>query len=97
MQFKDAAYEILKKDSKPLHYNEITNKAITAGLLETTGQTPHATMGALLYTDTLNAKSRFRRGDQKGTFALKDTAHPVSINKSRRYRRKSARIYTSIC
>jgi restriction system protein len=79
MQFKDAAYEILKKESKPLHYNEITNKAIAAGFLETTGQTPHATMGALLYTDTLNAKSRFRRGDQKGTFALKASA-PTGID-----------------
>ncbi len=78
MQFKDAAYEILKSSGTPLHYNTITDKAITAGLLETTGETPHATMGALLYTDTLNANSRFRRGDQKGTFALKATA-PTGI------------------
>jgi hypothetical protein len=78
MQFKDAAYEILKSSGKPLHYNTITDQAIVAGLLETTGQTPHATMGALLYTDTLNADSRFRRGDQKGTFALKATA-PTGI------------------
>jgi restriction system protein len=79
MQFKDAAYEILQKTNKPLHYSEITDQAIAAGLLETTGQTPHATMGALLYTDTLNAKSRFRRGDQRGTFALKVTA-PTGID-----------------
>lgn len=38
MQFKNAAYEILKKESKPLHYNEITNKAIAAGLLESVGK-----------------------------------------------------------
>lgn len=74
MQFKDAAFEILKKENKPLHYNEITNKAIAAGLLESVGKTPHATMGALLYTNTLNTNSRFRRGDQKGTFALKTSA-----------------------
>ena len=79
MQFKDAAYEILKEADKPLHYNAITDQAIKAGLLETTGQTPHATMGALLYTDTLDANSRFRRGDQKGTFALKATA-PTGID-----------------
>jgi virulence-associated protein VapD len=78
MQFKDAAYEILKSSGTPLHYSAITDKATKAGLLETTGQTPHATMGALLYTDTLNANSRFRRGDQKGTFALKATA-PTGI------------------
>jgi len=78
MQFKDAAYEILKKAGKPLHYNEITEQAIAAGLLETSGKTPHASMGALLYTDTLNPDSRFRRGADKGTFALK-VAPPADI------------------
>jgi restriction system protein len=71
MQFKDAAYEILKSTDKPLHYNEITDKALSKGMLSTTGLTPHSTMGALLYTDTLKSNSRFRRGDKKGTFALR--------------------------
>lgn len=79
MQFKDAAYEILKQVGKPLHYNEITERALTANLLETAGQTPHATMGALLYTDTLKLDSRFRRGDEKGTFTLKAPA-PIGIH-----------------
>lgn len=70
MQFKDAAFEILKAAGKPLHYNEITDLALQKGILETAGLTPHATMGALLYTDTLKENSRFRRGDEKGTFAL---------------------------
>jgi len=59
MQFKDAAYEILKVVGKPLHYNEITDLALKNGILETAGQTPHATMEALLYTDTL--KEAFRQ------------------------------------
>ena len=71
MQFKDAAYEILKREGKPLHYTHITDLAISAGILDTSGQTPHASMGALLYTDTLKPDSRFRRGDEKGTFTLK--------------------------
>jgi hypothetical protein len=50
MQFKDAACEILKEAGKTLHYNEITDLALQKGLLDTTGLTPHATMGALLYT-----------------------------------------------
>lgn len=91
MQFKDAAYEILKKETKPLHYNEITTKAIAEGLLESVGKTPHATMGALLYTDTLNASSRFRRGDQKGTFALKATA-PTGIDQQIELIQKKVRL-----
>jgi hypothetical protein len=70
MQFKDAAYEILKEVGKPLHYSEITNISLQKNILDTAGLTPHATMGALLYTDTLKENSRFRRGDDKGTFAL---------------------------
>src|SRR5687768_1869828 len=79
MQFKDAAYDILKQENKPLHYNEITNKAIAAGILEYSGQTPEATMGALLYTDTLKENSRFKRGDQRGTFTLRASG-PTGID-----------------
>jgi restriction system protein len=74
MQFKDAAYEILKKAGQPLHYKEISARAKAAGFLETAGQTPEATMGAQLYTDTLDPDSRFRRGDIRGTFTLKITS-----------------------
>jgi len=80
MQFKDAAYEILKEAGEALHYNEITKRAFEANLLSTTGQTPHATMGALLYTDTLKENSRFRRGDMKGTFTLR-TEPPSNIQR----------------
>ena len=76
MQFKDTAYQILIEAGEPLHYNEITDRALAAGILATTGQTPHATMGALLYTDTLNEKSRFKRADQKGYFTLKEAPPP---------------------
>ena len=65
MEFKDAAYEILKKSGQPLHYKEIAARAKEAGLLETLGRTPEATMGAMLYTDTINPDSRFRRGDER--------------------------------
>jgi restriction system protein len=78
MQFKDAAYEVLKEAGKPLHYNEITELAKKKGILDTEGQTPHATMGALLYTDTLKENSQFRRGDEKGTFTLQVTT-PIGI------------------
>jgi len=74
MQFKDAAFEILKETAEPLHYNTITNMALEKGIITTMGLTPHQSMGALLYTDTLKPNSRFRRGDIKGTFALRETA-----------------------
>lgn len=80
MQFKDAAYIILKEAGEPLHYNEITVRALNKGILETSGQTPNASMGALLYTDTLKENSRFRRGDQKGMFTLR-TEPPSDIQK----------------
>ena len=73
MQFKDAAYEVLKKANQPLHYKEIAFRAKADGLLESSGKTPEATMGAQLYTDTLDPNSRFRRGDVRGTFSLKNT------------------------
>jgi hypothetical protein len=78
MQFKDAAYEILKEASEPLHYNTITELALKDRIITTSGLTPHQSMGALLYTDTLKPNSRFRRGDIKGTFALRE-AQPSDI------------------
>lgn len=74
MKFKDAAYEVLKKEGKPLHYREIASRALVLGILETEGDTPGSTMGALLYTDTLKADSRFTRGEVKGTFILKSSS-----------------------
>ena len=38
MNFLDAAYEILEQAREPLHYIEITNRALSKGLLDTKGQ-----------------------------------------------------------
>ena len=54
MGFKDTANEILKETGESLHYNEITDHALKAGMLTMSGQTPHACMWAFLYIDTLN-------------------------------------------
>jgi len=62
MQFKDAAYVILTRSGQPLHYREITAKALEENLLETTGRTPESTMGALLYTDTNKTRLAFYKG-----------------------------------
>jgi hypothetical protein len=61
MQFNAAAFDILKNARVRLHYNEITDRALDQQILTTAGQTPHATMGPWLYTDTLREDSRFRQ------------------------------------
>jgi restriction system protein len=77
MTFLDAAYEILRRAGRPLHYTEIANRALTTGLLTPRGQTPEATMGSRLYVDTQRPGSRFRRVG-RGVFALTE-AQPGDI------------------
>jgi restriction system protein len=77
MTFLDAAYEILRRASQPLHYAEIASRALAASLLAPRGQTPEATMGSRLYVDTQRPGSRFRRVS-RGMFALAE-AQPGDI------------------
>ncbi len=85
MNFLDAAYEILKQASKPLHYAQITRLALKTNILDTKGQTPEATMSSRLYVDTKRANSRFRRVS-RNIFGLAEppapeiTSHIHSIN-----------------
>lgn len=69
--FKDIAYQILTEAGKPLHYREITEVAQKAGLLNTQGKTPWATMNAQLSMDIVNkgSSSQFVRTDP-GFFGL---------------------------
>jgi len=69
MTFLDAAHEILKQAGQSLHYTLIAQRALAAGLVDTRGQTPEATMGSRLYVDTKRPDSRFRR-ERRGVFAL---------------------------
>lgn len=73
MNFLDAAFEILKKAGRPLHYADITTQAFAAGILDTKGQTPEASMGSRLYVDTRRPGSRFKRVS-RGVFALAEAA-----------------------
>ncbi len=77
MNFLDAAYQVLKQANQPLHYTEIASRALAANLLDTQGQTPEATMGSRLYTDTKRPGSRFRRVS-RGIFGLTET-QPTGI------------------
>lgn len=57
MSFQDAALKVLQEEGKPLSAEEITQKALQKGLIETNGKTPSATMGANIYI-----RSIVRRG-----------------------------------
>lgn len=49
--FKEAAYEILKNEQRPLAPDEIASKALHHKLINTSGKTPERSMGAQLYVD----------------------------------------------
>lgn len=71
MSFKIAAIKILRKSETPLHYQEITKKAIEENLIETSGATPEATMNAIISVDIKHKKenSAFTRV-KPGIFVL---------------------------
>ena len=71
MTYLDAALHILQQAGQPLHYREITERALAAGLINPTGLTPEATMGSRLYTETKEDGSAFVRSSAgRGTFGL---------------------------
>jgi HJR/Mrr/RecB family endonuclease len=65
LSFKEAAIKILKEAEEPLSPREITRIALEEGLIESSGETPEATMAAQLYTDT----GKFKKVG-RGVFAL---------------------------
>ncbi len=69
MTYLEAAYDVLRAAKQPLHYSEITHRALEQGMIVPTGLTPEATMGSRLYTDTKEEGSRFVRVG-RGVFEL---------------------------
>ncbi len=53
--FKIAAIKVLRKSKEPLHYDEITKRAIEQDLIVTSGATPDATMNSRI-TSVLSTK-----------------------------------------
>lgn len=60
--FLDCAEKVLQNfaERKPMHYRDITLKALELGWLNTNGQTPDASMGAQIYMDIKRCKSQGR-------------------------------------
>jgi restriction system protein len=71
VSFVEAARSVLTKAGEPLHYKEITQRALAAGLVATTGATPWETLNARLAVDIQRngARSPFVR-IKPGVFAL---------------------------
>ena len=68
--FTDAAERVLEQfgDKKPMHYREVTEKALELGWIATGGKTPEATMYAQVLTEIRRYQKRgeYPRFDQHG-------------------------------
>lgn len=92
MSFADATATILGKAGEPLHYKEITRRAVEQELIQTDGKTPESTLNAILAVDIKQRgkNSRFVR-IRPGVFALRDWNLPEraglpETNENRRVR-----------
>ena len=61
LSFKAAAMKILQESKRPLSTAEIYEAAVAQGLIKSSGETPVATMGALIYTD-IKKRSNIKEG-----------------------------------
>lgn len=69
-QYINAAIIILSESHKPLHYKDLTERAIKKGLIKTSGQTPWDSMASRIYVNMKSNDSVFIKAG-KGTFGLK--------------------------
>jgi len=81
---KEAARKVLEDAGVPLHYREITIRAVERGLWQTQGKTPEATLNAQLTVDIKRkeASSAFAR-TAPGVFALRTWDVPEYVRASR--------------
>ncbi|MBN2566782.1 hypothetical protein JXB02_01695 [Candidatus Woesearchaeota archaeon] len=56
VSFKLAAIKILREAKEPLHYEEITKRALENNMIETSGATPESTMNAQIAVDIKSKK-----------------------------------------
>lgn len=71
ISFKKAAMKILERTDKPMTAAEITKIAIEENLIDSSGETPEATMGAQIYVDINKDKNSPFRKVGRGLFTLK--------------------------
>lgn len=71
ISFKKAAIRILERTDKPMTAAEITKIAIEENLIDSSGETPQATMAAQIYVDINKDKNSQFRKVGRGLFTLK--------------------------
>ena len=81
MTFLEAAYQVLQEVGEPLHFREITERALARGLVETGGKTPAASLNAMITLDVKRAAaegevSRFVRVG-RGIIGLREWDSPA--------------------
>ena len=74
MGFLDAAEQVLKQEGQPLHYDEITRRALAQALITTRDQTPARTLNAQLTISIQRGQSPFERV-ARGMYGLAAWSH----------------------
>jgi len=97
MTCRDAAQQVLQSAGHPLHYREITKRAIESALWRPQGKTPERTLNAQLSADihkTGKDATFVRTG--RGTFGLRQwgTPEPPAPPKPAKKRRRAQRTYS---
>lgn len=82
MTFYEAAIEILRRESRPLHYKKITELAIKQDLLSHIGKTPEITMHARLNQEAQKAPATAIARVRPGVFALVEGVEPESVKET---------------
>lgn len=93
MSMREAALKILTLAGKPLHYQEITRRAIRAGLIRPEGKTPAYTLRARMGDDIQRNASTPFEWVADGTYGLK--VWPKDLRKAKRAAKKVAKKATS--
>ena len=81
----EAAYQVLQEAGEPLHFREITDRALERGLVETGGKTPAASLNAVITLDAKHAAaagkvSRFVRAG-RGIIGLLEWGNAIPAAK----------------
>lgn len=71
MTFLDAAFQVLGSSERPLTTQEITERALKQGLIDTHGKTPAASMSAALYKALRSSGHLVKLGDPGPERALR--------------------------